>query len=136
MTVLAGDIGGTNTRLAIYDVPPSGVRGLKPLHEHTYPSAAHPSLDVIAETFLADAAARIGDRSRAGSGCFGIAGPIENNICRATNLPWVVDGDALAQRLGIERVQLVNDFHAAALGVTSVGPEDLASLGGDVPITH
>src|SRR6185436_10748972 len=65
--------------------------------------------------------------------CLAIAGPIENNICRATNLPWVVDGRSLAARLGIARVRLVNDFHAAALGVTVMTPEWLAPLGGATP---
>jgi glucokinase len=138
MTVLAGDIGGTNTRLAIYDVvtpaTPEGERpALMPLFERTYPSAAHASLDVIAEEFLAEATADIGAGAKVASACFGIAGPIENNMCRATNLPWVVDGRALAQRLGIERVTLVNDFYAAALGVTVVGPADLVPLGGGPP---
>jgi glucokinase len=136
MTVLAGDIGGTNTRLAIYDVPASGLPGLKPIFEQKYPSAAHTGLDIIAEKFLADAAAKIRTRAKADNACFGIAGPIENNICRATNLPWVVDGNALSQRLGIARVQLVNDFQAAALGVTAVGPDELVALGGDPPVAR
>src|SRR5262249_28083708 len=135
MIVLAGDIGGTNTRLAIYDVPPAGVRGLQPLFEKTYPSAAHSSLDVIADDFLQAAAAKIGGR-RVPSAALGIAGPIEHNICRATNIPWVVDGNELSQRLGIDRVMLVNDFQAAALGVTAVGSDQLLALGGDPPVTH
>jgi glucokinase len=138
MTVLAGDIGGTNTRLAIYDVIAAGAAegerpALMPLFERTYPSAAHASLDVIAEAFLAEATANIGAGAKVSSACLGIAGPIENNMCRATNLPWVVDGRALALHLGIERVTLVNDFYAAALGVTVVGPSDLAPLGGGPP---
>jgi len=136
MTVLAGDIGGTNSRLAIYDVPATGLRGVKPIFEQTYPSAAHPSLDVIAEKFLTAAAGAVGARAGVDSGCFGIAGPIEHNICRATNLPWVVDGNALAQKLGIARVVLVNDFHAAALGVTAVEPHELVALGGDVRVAQ
>jgi glucokinase len=133
MMVLAGDIGGTNTRLAIYD---AGARDWKPLFEHIYPSAAHTSFDVIAEEFLAAAVKSIGPRAKTDSACFGIAGPIENNICRATNLPWVVDGNLLSQRLGIARVRLVNDFVAAAMGVTAVGSDELVALGGDPPVTH
>jgi len=136
MKVLAGDIGGTNTRLAIYDVPAAGVRGLQPLFEQTYPSAAHASLDVIADRFLGDAARALGGRPEIPSACLGIAGPIEHNICRATNIPWVVDGNELSLRLGIARVVLVNDFQAAALGVTAVGPEQLVALGGDPPVAH
>ncbi len=134
MTVLAGDIGGTNTRLAIFEGGGlDGPLGAQ-LFERTYPSAAQPSLDVIAEVFVATAKAELGARARVESACFGIAGPIENNMCRATNLPWIVDGRALSQRLGIERVTLVNDFHAAALGVTAVGPDQLVSLGGGPPL--
>jgi glucokinase len=136
MTVLAGDIGGTNTRLAIFDAAgPDGSIGA-PIFERTYPSAAHPSLDVIAEAFLATASGEIGGAARVANACFGIAGPIENNMCRATNLAWVVDGRTLSRRLGIARVTLVNDFYAAALGVTAVGPNELVSLGGGPPVAH
>jgi glucokinase len=137
MTVLAGDIGGTNTRLAIYDAA-TGPEGwvLTPIFERTYPSPAHPSLDVIAEEYLATATHELGPRASVSSACFGIAGPIENNVCRATNLPWVVDGRALSARLGIERVTLINDFTAAALGVTAVSPADLAPLGGGTPVAQ
>ena len=48
-------------------------------------------------------------------------------MCRATNLPWIVDGRTLAPRLGIARVTLVNDFYAAALGVTAVGAGELVA---------
>jgi glucokinase len=135
--VLAGDIGGTNSRLALYEAPaapaPARAPGLKMLFEQTYPSPAHPSLGEIAELFLTAAETQIGHGRDVARACFGIAGPVENNICRATNLPWVVDGRELATRLGIARVQLVNDFHAAALGVTAVGPDQLAPLGGPAP---
>jgi glucokinase len=138
--VLAGDIGGTNSRLALYRARPAGnarTVALAPLFERTYPSAAHTSLDDIAETFVRAAGAEVPELFAAEAihaACFGIAGPIENNMCHATNLPWVVDGRALAVRLAIDRVRLVNDFYAAALGVTSVGANHLAPLGGGPPV--
>jgi glucokinase len=135
MILLAGDIGGTNSRLALYEATP-GVAAT-PLFERTYPSTSHGSLDDIAAAFLAAASSALDGPGGKGKGvsaaCLAIAGPIENNICRATNLPWVVDGRSLAARLGIERVRLVNDFHAAALGVTAVGSKWLAPLGGPPP---
>jgi len=135
MTVLAGDIGGTNARLALFEAVAPGAPIGAPLFEQTYPSASRPSMDVIMEEFLSAAGAKLGAASaRITHACLGIAGPIENNICRATNLPWVVDGKALSQRLAIPRVTLVNDFYAAALGVTAVSPEQLASLGGGPPV--
>ncbi|HMC93771.1 MAG TPA: glucokinase [Polyangia bacterium] len=136
MTVLAGDIGGTNTRLAIFEAVAHDSPIGAPIFEETYPSPAYPSLDVIAEAFLASAAAKIGAAARVGNACFGIAGPIENNMCRATNLPWIVDGRTLSRRLGIARVTLVNDFYAAALGVTAVRSDELVPLGGGPPVEH
>ena len=138
MIVLAGDIGGTNARLALYSVK----RGaddkfeLDPIFEHTYPSKTHPSLELIVEDFLNDAQTQTGQARGITRACLGIAGPVENNICRATNLPWVVDGNALASRVAIERITLLNDFHAAALGVTSVAPTYLVGLGGSSPVLH
>ena len=124
--VLAGDVGGTNCRLALFE-PGAG----EPLFARTYPSAGHSGLDVIAEKFLSEARA---DSPRASSpptrACFGIAGPVEGNVCRATNLPFVIDGRVLSQRLNIPRVRLVNDFYAAALGSIAVPAEKLVGLGG------
>jgi glucokinase len=151
MIVLSGDIGGTNARFALFEVDPprAGERPkLTPLFERTSPSKSHASLDEIAEGFLHAAEAETGGRLGSGGlakggiaqnidgACLGIAGPIENNRCHATNLPWVVDGRALAIRLGIPRVTLVNDFSAAALGVTVVGPDQLATLGGGLPVAR
>jgi glucokinase len=139
MILLAGDIGGTNARLALFSAERTGdgKLSLTPVYERTYPSTAQPTLDAIVEGFLAEARATNGDLARGITrACLGIAGPVENNICRATNLPWVVDGRAMAARLDIERVQLVNDFHAAAMGVTAVGPSHLAGLGGASPVAR
>jgi glucokinase len=136
MIVLAGDIGGTNSRLALYESAANGTPRL--LFERTYPSAAHASLDDIADAFMSAAETALEGRVGRGKGvsaaCLAIAGPIENNICRATNLPWVVDGRSLAARLGIERLRLMNDFHAAAQGVTAVDAQWLAPLGGAPPV--
>jgi glucokinase len=135
MIVLAGDIGGTNSRLALYEVAPDGTA--MQLFERTSPSASHRSLDDLADAFLSAAATALGGRVGHGKGvsaaCIAVAGPIEGDICRATNLPWLVDRRALAARLGIPRIRLINDFHAAAQGVTAIGPEFLASLGGSPP---
>lgn len=126
MMVLAGDVGGTNTRLALIETERDTT-----LLERTYPSAGHSGVELIAEQFLAEArAAGILGRAPLERACLGIAGPVEGNVCRATNLPWVVDGRVLSQRLGIPRVRLVNDFYAAALGSIRVPPTDLVSLGG------
>lgn len=134
MIVLAGDIGGTHSRLALYEAAPNAT----PIFERTYPSASHGSLEDIADAFLSAAATALDGRVGRGQGinaaCFAIAGPVDNNICRATNLPWVVDGRSLASRLGIGKVHLLNDFYAAARGVATVGSEWLTPLGGGPPV--
>ncbi len=131
MIVLAGDIGGTNSRLALFEArgegaQPPGAGTPRLVVQKTYPSRDHASLEDIAAIFLQDVG-KGHDISRA---CFGIAGPVENNVGRATNLAWMVDGRVLQERLGIERVVLINDFSAAALAIPVLGPESLVALGG------
>ncbi|MBI5498065.1 MAG: glucokinase [Deltaproteobacteria bacterium] len=118
MLVLAGDIGGTNARLALVD------HGEIVL-ERQYPSAQAAEVETILETFLR-AAGRQPERA-----CLGVAGPVAQDVCRVTNLPWVVDGRAIERRLGVSRCRVVNDFYAAALGVTALRPGQALPLGGD-----
>ncbi len=125
MIVLTGDIGGTNSRLALYEAG-------KPLFERVYPSADHPSLDVVAEKFLEEARRVVGPEAKPQRACFAVAGPVENDTCRTTNLPWFIDARKLEQWLHVPKVMLVNDFQAAALGVTLLGDDHLVSLGGGV----
>jgi glucokinase len=121
--VLAGDIGGTNSRLALYD-------GRTLLFERTYPSAQQPSLEAAGEQFLAEARAALGAGAVPTHACLAVAGPIEGHTARITNLPWFVDATSVAERLRIPRVRLANDFEAAAFGVTLLGSEHLAAVGG------
>ncbi|HVY38260.1 MAG TPA: glucokinase [Polyangia bacterium] len=137
--ILAGDIGGTNSRLALYEA--AGKRAApSPIFERSYPSRSYRALSDIADEFLSTAEVALGARVGRGRGvdaaCLAVAGPIENNILRATNLPWTIDGRMLAAHLGIDRVTLVNDFFAAALGAVAVGPEWLAPLGGTPGVRH
>lgn len=110
--ILAGDVGGTTTRLALFEG--RGAR-LRKLAEAAYPSRDWPSLDGPVATFLAGAGAEC---SRA---AFGLAGPVQGRRVRITNLPWVVEADGLAARFGFEEVSLLNDLEAAAWGVGDVG---------------
>ena len=126
MLVLAGDIGGTNSRLALYD-------GGRQLFERTYPSAQQASLEAAGEHFLADARAQLGTAIAPERACLAVAGPIDGHTARITNLSWFVDARSIEARLRIPRVRLANDFEAAAFGVTQLGPEFLAPLGGGAP---
>jgi glucokinase len=113
MRVLAGDIGGTKTALAIAEVRPDS---LSLLRTQRYPSAAFPGLEEIAEDFLSE------ESRRPVSAAFGVAGPVVAGHAKVTKLPWSIDERLLARRLGIPRVRLVNDFIAAALGILRLSP--------------
>jgi glucokinase len=122
--ILAGDIGGTNTRLALLemeDKQPRVIRG------QTFPSREHKSLDAIVQHFLGAQSPTI---KRA---CFGVAGPIRNRQSRPANLPWVVDADHLATLFGFDSVTLVNDLEANAFGLVALEAKDFAVLNEGAP---
>ncbi len=122
--ILAGDIGGTNTRLALLEMEDKRPRIVL---EQTFPSREHKSLDDIVRKFLADRGATI---TRA---CFGVAGPIRNRQSRPANLLWVVDANQLATRFGFDSVTLVNDLEANALGLVALEAKDFAVLNEGAP---
>lgn len=115
MTLLAGDVGGTKTALAL-------VQGGNIVERQVYPSAGFSSLDALVRDFLGQRGKGI---SRA---CFGIAGPVIDDSCRTTNLRWVVEARSLERSLGLPRVCLVNDFHALATGIKALPASDFAVL--------
>jgi glucokinase len=119
MRVLAGDIGGTKTRLAVFDV--DGSR-LDTLSEQSYPSSEYASLNDIIQDFLS----RQGDDCR--QACFGIAGPVQHERVQVTNLPWVIEARALTARFGFERVSLINDLEANAWGIDALHDGDFCVL--------
>ena len=119
MIVLAGDVGGTKTALAIADVGP---RTSTFLRIRRYRSRAWPGLEAILENFLEK------ERSRPRAAAFGIAGPVRERSVKVTRLPWSVDGRALAARLRPAPVALVNDFVAAALGLSRLPARSSAPL--------
>ena len=122
--ILAGDIGGTSTRLALFES--SGGR-VTPVAGATYSSAALGQLDEAIDQF-------INVRQRpVDAACFGIAGPVIRGRAQLPNLPWSVDSDALARRLGLAHVDLVNDLEANAYGIAALTPSDLVSLNEAAP---
>jgi len=118
-TILAGDIGGTNTRLAFVDAAPGRK---KILFERTFPSREQTSLEAALEEFLSLRSLAFTRAS------FGIAGPVRNGRCEATNLPWVVDAKSVAKRLRLKRVGLINDLVANAYGIALLRGKDLVTL--------
>ena len=127
MRVLAGDIGGTKTLLAICEVAAAGGRAgaisIEVLTSRRYDSQKYPGLGTICRSFAEDVHLPI--PRFAG---FGVAGPVANGRSHTTNLPWILDEEDLAQTLGIDSVRLANDFHTLALGISAVRSKDLGTL--------
>ena len=107
MRVLAGDIGGTKTAVALVDIEEARLHVLR---EERYPSGDFASLEAILERVLGSE----DPPRRAG---FGVAGPVRAGRAKITKLPWIVDERKLSRRLDGAAVCVVNDFVAAARGI-------------------
>jgi len=117
--ILAGDIGGTKTVLALYNKNEQGE--LQCELEQTFASADYPQFNDILSVFLQP-------NMTIDSACFGIAGPIVDQRCQATNLPWIIDAQELVQKFGTRKVKLLNDLEAMAIGMLNSLAEDLIEL--------
>jgi len=126
--ILAGDIGGTKTNLGLF----RDVDGrLRPIYQDSFPSREYIGLEVIVTEFLARFNRHAGDTSDAlSAACFGVAGPIIDQKCDATNLPWVVSAHQLARTLHLADtgVLLLNDLEITAHGVFELQPEEFVTL--------
>jgi glucokinase len=119
LRVLAGDIGGTKTRLGVFEI---GESGLRTLEVRLYSSEKAEGLEEIVAEFMA------GRTTGWSAACFGIAGPVTDRRVRTTNLPWVVDAGNLERVTGISGVILLNDLEATAWGVTRLEEDQLHVL--------
>jgi glucokinase len=117
--ILAGDIGGTNARLAYFQ-PQNG--HLRLVSERIFPSREHSELGEIVTRFLDDSG------TRPEAACFGIAGPVRNGRVETSNLPWVVEQARLAKQIHLPSTLLINDLEASAWGIGALAEEDLVSL--------
>jgi len=117
--IVAGDIGGTNARLAVFDVQAGRLLLVK---EKVYPSRSAPDLETIVRRFVEET------RPSATGAALGVAGPVKNGRIETPNLPWVVDSRRLADILAVPRVTLLNDLKANAYGLRHLGPTDFAML--------
>lgn len=117
--ILAGDIGGTKTNLALYTAE-QGPRF--PIHEATFPSQSFPDLEAIVRTYLDQTGADVS------TACFGVAGPVVQGRAEITNLPWVIDRLHVQTELGLRRVFLINDLQATALAMPALAADDVYTL--------
>jgi glucokinase len=117
-TILAGDIGGTKTRLGLFSVSKGRYRLLL---EKTFQSPHDKGLEIIVKEFL-------GGEKQIASACFGVAGPVIKGKTRATNLPWEIDRKSLQKTLRIEKVGLINDLVANGYGIPLLKRGDFKTL--------
>lgn len=117
--LLAGDIGGTKTTLGVF-TPEDGP--FSPLAESTCQSGDYPGLEVMAADFLKKTGLKVN------TGSFGIAGPVVDGRAVPSNLPWLVDQEALAAALNLSTVRIFNDLEAIAKGVLHLRDTDIHTL--------
>jgi glucokinase len=131
-TLLAGDIGGTKTILRLVQAKTTGLPqtllAQPPLHEQTYVSREFADLVPMVRQFMAEASDVLGNPLMVERACFGIAGPVVNNMSEVTNLGWSLTAERLERELVIEQVSLINDFAAISYGVLGLSERDLFTL--------
>jgi glucokinase len=117
--VLAGDIGGTHSRFAVFDV----TKTPRLVHHDVLESSSFKTFEGALRDFLRGAG-----KLRIAAASFGIAGPVVDQRVKTTNLPWVIDARVVARTFKIPTVTLLNDLVAAGLGAISSPPSKLAVI--------
>ena len=125
--LLAADIGGTKTDLAVFSHE-AGPHS--PLVQGEVHSADYPSLQVLAAEFLSKVDIPV---ERA---CFDVAGPVIDGHAKVTNLPWSMDEASLASDLNLKSVRLLNDLEAVARAVPILRPSDVTTLNAGQPVLN
>ncbi|MHB8381017.1 MAG: glucokinase [Candidatus Binataceae bacterium] len=122
--ILAGDIGGTHARVAIFDL---GDGKLHRVHERVYLTHAYPNLEAVVRVFL--------DQHKVAptAACFGVAGPVIDNRAQMSNAGWTIDGASLAREAGVKHASVINDLVANAYGVATLEPSDFLTLNEGTP---
>ncbi len=123
--ILAGDVGGTKTNLALYRTEePEGVRLER---ESSLPSREYPGLAELVTAFLGEGGEKIS------AAAFGVAGPVLEDRVRLTNLSWEIDAKSLARELGVGAVRVLNDLETTAYGALFLDQSELLTLEKGLP---
>jgi glucokinase len=117
--ILAGDIGGTNARLAYFQ---RGNGHLQLVSERVFPSREYNELGDIVSKFLKESS------TRPEVACFGIAGPVHDGRVETSNLPWVIEQSRLAKQIQLPATLLINDLEASAWSIGGLPAEDMVPL--------
>ena len=124
--ILAGDVGGTKTILALFDVDGDEVKCLK---KEQFSSAHYPTFTELLATFLTDA-----DGPQITAVCIGVAGIVINGRCETTNLPWVLSSKEIGERVNSQNVWLFNDLEATAWGLLDLPEPNFVELNPDAQL--
>lgn len=117
--LLVGDIGGTNTRLALFEYSTP----LKQVSELRFLSCHYSSLMEAIKKFLSEE-----KNVKIKAASFGIAGPVRDGRCQTTNIPWVVDVKEISKELNIPSVYLLNDLEANAYGIQILKEDEFYTI--------
>lgn len=117
--LLAGDIGGTKVSLALFEED----KQFQCVEEKTFHSRDFSDFSSLLHHFLSS----FPDVSISRAG-FGIAGPVQDGICRATNLPWTLSAEELQHQCKIPHVFLLNDLEASGWGLQFLSPSKYVTL--------
>lgn len=115
--ILAGDIGGTKTLLALYQKQDSKMLCYK---KQQFASADFETFEALLAFFL--------DDEEIDAVCIGVAGPVRDGVCNATNLPWILRADDIVKQTGADDVILLNDLEATAWGILNLSEESFVEL--------
>lgn len=118
MNRLIGDIGGSNTRLALIQ------SGTEWTGMRSFRNEGHQSLEAIVSEYLAE------KNARPDAAAFAVAGPVRGDRVRLTNRGWTIDSMHLKDRFGLKHCRVVNDFSAVAMGIPALADTDLEKAGG------
>lgn len=123
--ILAGDVGGTNTRLALARQDD----GNQPVFvvEEVFPSTEYAGVGEIVKEFLSH------QDVKPAAACLAVAGPVNDGCCQPMNLQWLVDGRELSKSLGIDPLVIINDLESNAYGVACLTDDDVETINEGAP---
>lgn len=130
--ILAGDIGGTKSNLALFDQR-DGAFQMR-FREH-YPTHEFSRFEEIVDAFLraASQASALSEQEKVAAAGFGVAGPIVGRRVQMTNVGWAVDAHSLQKQLGTPHVALLNDLEATGYSLAWLKPDQLVTLNAGTP---
>ena len=122
--ILAGDIGGTKTLLALVALNSYKKRGISFLHSRKYDSSSYGSLEELLSAFMTELSVPPGKTIAS----IAIAGVVQSGRCDVTNLAWSAEEDAVKNKTGLAGMHLMNDFTAVSFGIPHLEEKELETL--------